>query len=276
VKGGLSGRPFYLEVGDTTAGTGARRIPMCRAARSRPDPCAKAATQGNEASTGIFAAKPAGERNSNAVFAQTSILSFDRISPGWASPLGCSGPTVGEGTGTSKALYEQGTQGIEGAAPPRPATTARHSRHSRDEGAAPPQPATTTGLSLRQPKPPLGSRWAQPCPVGRRATQGSVGPQGACRAAANSEPGRARCEACGQSRGRLPNSIERSRTARAALVARLSKGSRGRGTTDQSANPMPFPPIPEGDIILWCPDLRTLSETRPLGRAEIQFSTRQF
>jgi hypothetical protein len=46
-----------------------------------------------------------------------------------------------------------------------------------------------------------------------------------------------------------------SRTA--AWVASRSKGSRGRGTTNatgQSANPMPFPRLPQGDIILGCPD----------------------
>jgi len=41
------------------------------------------------------------------------------------------------------------------------------------------------------------------------------------------------------------------------------------GTTGLSPNPMPFPRIPQGDIILSCPDLRTLSETTPQWRAEI-------
>jgi putative tryptophan/tyrosine transport system substrate-binding protein len=35
-------------------------------------------------------------------------------------------------------------------------------------------------------------------------------------------------------------------------------------------NPKPFPRIPQGDNILSCPDLRTLSETTPQWRAEIQ------
>jgi hypothetical protein len=43
----------------------------------------------------------------------------------------------------------------------------------------------------------------------------------------------------------------------AAEVAKLSKGSQGRGTTGttgRSANPMPFPRVPPGDIISGCPD----------------------
>jgi hypothetical protein len=41
------------------------------------------------------------------------------------------------------------------------------------------------------------------------------------------------------------------------------------GTTGRSANPMPFSRLSRGDIILWCPDLRTLSETTPQWRDEI-------
>jgi hypothetical protein len=56
---------------------------------------------------------------------------------------------------------------------------------------------------------------------------------------------------------------------RDASVARVSKGSRGRGAprappADQRAQ-RPFPRIPQGDIILRCPDLRTLSADQNAG-----------
>jgi hypothetical protein len=51
---------------------------------------------------------------------------------------------------------------------------------------------------------------------------------------------------------------------------------RGRGTADTtgpSANPMPFPHIPSGDIILWCSVCELYQRPTTGGVAKIQFST---
>ena len=92
------------------------------------------------------------------------------------------------------------------------------------------------------------------------------------------EPDRARCEACGQGRG--PSELYRAVLNRRAVeVARLPKGSRGRGTagtTGRSADPMPFPRIPSGDIICGAPFVNSIRDHTTGGAAKFDSSTRSY